>query len=519
MPDTLFSSDEFGKFLTLLEESSRAHKEIERLFIEPADGVLRRVKSRRHHLVFGRRGSGKSSLLTKAKADLTIDRIPIAWVDLESFKGHSYPDLLISILIKTLQAFEKWLSTYAGASANRTIWSKMRRKPSRKPFNKKTLATLQAELSAKVIELEKELHTIEAAKIVEESGETTQDLSGKTLSLSAGYGGASAGAGVSRNQNRSSDSKRKEEFVRSKVDFLRRHVIEYQNLFDRIVDLADSEIYLILDDLYHIRREDQPKVVDYFHSIAKGHRLWLKIGTVRHRSVWYQHGNPPVGVKRGDDADDIDLDLTLERYKIASDFLEKVLDRLTQECGLEREEILTDGAFERLVLASGGVARDFLGILRRSVDVHRNNQTAATRSKITAEDVNVAAGEYDGAKQEEFRNEIYDDEIDGLRAVFEEIKKFCLDDVKCNCFLIEQGAQGKHINSIHELVDLKLLHKIKSRVSVKTKTQVGKLFEAYMLDLSQYAGARKRRDLEMIEFWKKDADERLRRAALIFRRD
>ena len=39
---------------------------------------------------FGRRGSGKSSLLRKAGADLTLDRRPIAHVNLEAFKGHSY---------------------------------------------------------------------------------------------------------------------------------------------------------------------------------------------------------------------------------------------------------------------------------------------------------------------------------------------------------------------------------------------------------------------------------------------
>jgi hypothetical protein len=37
-----------------------------------------------------------------------------------------------------------------------------------------------------------------------------------------------------------------------------------------------------------------------------------------------------------------------------------------------------------------------------------------------------------------------------------------------------------------------------------------------MLDLSQYAGARKRRDLEMVEFWKPDAGDKLRRISLIF---
>jgi hypothetical protein len=67
---------------------------------------------------------------------------------------------------------------------------------------------------------------------------------------------------------------------------------------------------------------------------------------------------------------------------------------------------------------------------------------------------------------------------------------------------------------IHELVDLKLIHLVRSRVTVSGRP--GRIFEAYMLDLSQYAGARKRRKLQMIEFWKKTSKEALRKASLIY---
>jgi ABC-type lipoprotein export system ATPase subunit len=75
----------------VVEESTRSTKEGVKYFIEPAPGTLSRAKSKRHHIVFGRRGSGKSSLLAKVTADLTLGRSPIAYVDLEEFKGHSTP--------------------------------------------------------------------------------------------------------------------------------------------------------------------------------------------------------------------------------------------------------------------------------------------------------------------------------------------------------------------------------------------------------------------------------------------
>src|SRR5438309_5259094 len=78
-----------------IEEATRSSEEGVKRFIEPAHGTLSRALAKRPHIVFGRRGSGKSSLLRKAAADLTVDRRPLAFVDLESFKGHSYPDVLI----------------------------------------------------------------------------------------------------------------------------------------------------------------------------------------------------------------------------------------------------------------------------------------------------------------------------------------------------------------------------------------------------------------------------------------
>src|SRR2546426_9777356 len=97
---TVLETDQMQRLVTKVEEATRSTREGVKNFVPPAQGVLARVLSKRHHIVFGRRGSGKSSLLDKAAADLTVDRRPIAKVDLEAFKGHSYPDVLLSILIR-----------------------------------------------------------------------------------------------------------------------------------------------------------------------------------------------------------------------------------------------------------------------------------------------------------------------------------------------------------------------------------------------------------------------------------
>ena len=115
----LLESEQVLGMVTSIEESTRATQHGVARFVEPAQGTLRRAISRRHHIVFGRRGSGKTSLLRKAAAELTVDRRPIAFIDLEPFKGHTYPDVLLSVLISTFEAFATWLSDAGRAPSNK----------------------------------------------------------------------------------------------------------------------------------------------------------------------------------------------------------------------------------------------------------------------------------------------------------------------------------------------------------------------------------------------------------------
>jgi hypothetical protein len=105
---------------------------------------------------------------------------------------------------------------------------------------------------------------------------------------------------------------------------------------------------------------------------------------------WYVHGDPPIGVKLADDADDadeIDFDLSLEKYSLAKDLLTKVLKIFVNDRdNLSIPKILNEGAIDRLVLASGELARDFLAIFRRAVDVAGERGEGHRGLKIGSED-------------------------------------------------------------------------------------------------------------------------------------
>ena len=169
-----------------IEEATRSTEEGVKRFIEPAQGTLSRALAKRPHIVFGRRGSGKSSLLRKAVADLTVDRRPIAFVDLESFKGHSYPDVLISILIQTLERFSHWLDTAAVSPANKTsFWQKLfGTTPKRPPFDKAKTKALSQRLENEIVDLRRVLLeedgiATETRNVISKSAEGSVGVSAK----------------------------------------------------------------------------------------------------------------------------------------------------------------------------------------------------------------------------------------------------------------------------------------------------------------------------------------------------
>jgi len=452
-------SNTISNLAVLIKESYRSTESGVKRFIEPAAGTLMQSTSKTHSIVFGRRGSGKSSLLRKAAQDLTIDRRPIAYVDLETFKGHSYPDVLLSVLIQTFNEFEEWLRTAAIYSANKTsFWQKFFGKaPQRPSFNKKDAENLAGVLKEKGDELNRLLHSSDNVNIHKTT--KSEAISTTEAEIGAGINSpiAQIKSNISDKDNLSLSEETKESYQSNKIEFLHRHILEYQEIFRVMSGISDGDSFLFLDDLYYLKRSDQARVIDYFHRVGKGNKLWLKIGTVRHRSTWYIHGDPPYGLKLGDDAHEINLDLTLENYSTTKSFLVKILQSFFDDVKIEIKDLLVDEAIDRLVLASGGVTRDFLGIFDRSITVVQERGIDYRGSRIGKEDVNIAAGRYSSTKMDEFKNDILNDnEHISLEDAFRKIKHFCINRAKTNLFLVDRmDENGKTI--IEELMDLRLV--------------------------------------------------------------
>jgi energy-coupling factor transporter ATP-binding protein EcfA2 len=512
------NSSQVDQLLVLCEEVMRATPEGAHRFIEPAPGVLSRAKSKQHNIIFGRRGSGKSSLLRKVAADLTVDRRPIAFVDMETFKGHSYPDVLISVLIKSLQEFKKWIDGAAVTPATKTsFWQKLfGTKPQRPPFNKAKTQALSVKLAKLIADLVEQLRAPESAtKQVKKNTAVEDNVTLEAAAeLKAAGNSLKTKAKVATKAN--SAAEEQSTYVSHKIEYLHQHILSFQNFFQELSLLSDGPSFLILDDLYHIRKSDQPKVVDYFHRIGKGNGMWLKVGTIKHRSQWYQHSDPPIGMKLGDDAKEINLDISLEKFETLRDFLRKILNNLMAEVPpLSINDLMNRTAIDRLIVASGGVTRDFIGIFSGAISQAKNRPHGDSRGpKIGAEDVNRASGEYDPLKREEFKLDT-DSDRELLEQAFQDVATFCTEKSKCNVFLVSQKLKGPVREAVDQLIDLRLIHPVKSRVTLKTGAK-GELFEAYMLDLSQYTAARKVPNFQMLDLSASETSEAVRKGSLVY---
>ena len=153
------------------------------------------------------------------------------------------------------------------------------------------------------------------------------------------------------------------------------------------------DAFIILDDFYRLAEEDQPRIAGYFHRVVKDTEVWLKFGSIQFWTQLYS-GKLSVGLQESHDARVLSLDRGLLDFDSSKRFLESILAALAAEVSADVSQLLSDGAKDRLVLAAGGVPRDYIGLLGESIAVAKNRGSTSKSgsARVIAEDVNEAAG-------------------------------------------------------------------------------------------------------------------------------
>jgi hypothetical protein len=269
-----------------------------------------------------------------------------------------------------------------------------------------------------------------------------------------------------------------------------------------------SRATILLDDFYLINPPAQPDVIDYLHRLVRGTRLYLKIGTIRHRSSLVRHEGQTIGIELYQDAEPIDLDQTFEEISATHAHLAHMLDSMGRQCDIESAstQLLSPNGLFALTLASGGVPRDYLTIFVEAIRIARESRKLKWLTPTA-----VYKGAYRIARRTKLTNlrqDVGNDDAVGLERVFQDLLNFCLRERRKTAFLISEdeamGSPAQH-EVIKQLMDFKLAHVVEPDTSAASG-RPGR-YEAYTLDFAFFMEPR-RRNIEIVEFWEKDENRR-----------
>ncbi|MCP9485018.1 MAG: ATP-binding protein [Gaiellaceae bacterium MAG52_C11] len=506
------SDEDVIRLLPALAEAERATEATAARFVPPRPGILEEVSARRHQFVYGRRGVGKSTLLHRVAAVGSENNRAVIFVDIETLRGRPYPDVLIELLKELLDHLEERLR----ADGRFTSWKRRKLRRRVRDLASAMSQLLQAPQLAE--------HTVSTLRSQASQAKKGWSLGGSGQ-LGAQAHGAKATATAAGQIDRTDEKHETAQatvaakFEKTKMDGLVEAAILIRDVLGEAQKELEVPTLVVLDDFYHIPLDDQPDVLAYLHQIVKGLDISLKVCGVRRLLRPYAAGDPPVGMQPEHDAGTIPLDITLERFEVAKQFLERVLSGISTPLGIELNRLLTDGGRERLVLASGGVARDYLSLVRRALRnaTERPSHQWRVKNRITAEDVAQAATDLYGQKQEELKQDA-GDEAEALRSRLSEIVRFCVETRRTNVFLVEttklqEEDWGKDVEA---LADLRFIHRVDT-LSTKRggETYAGRKFAAFTLDLSTWTSTRSEQ-ISPINFWEREGRQKIRDPKLIY---
>ncbi len=243
-------SSEVEKLRRIVQENIR----IQRGGAETIDYIdvsraLADMVAKQNHVVFGRRGCGKTLLLRATQQKVDGD-VRVVYINCEDYKQHSFPNVLIEILDALFEELEKNLSGWFG----------------RKRRSRELIREIRAELASLKEGADEADRTVKETNAAEVAGKVGTSL--VTGSLEIGAGISSARKAAIEQEYKQHDSKIQK--LNLLLPKLKKRVREF---FEISTDVKG--VFLELDDFYHLSRTMQPHVADYVKTSRFSSRLRL----------------------------------------------------------------------------------------------------------------------------------------------------------------------------------------------------------------------------------------------------
>jgi Cdc6-like AAA superfamily ATPase len=480
-----------SQLITVLKEKPRATRYANREYIDTGNN-LELICLPRHTVVFGRRGSGKTMLLSELEGNAKANGHGVIWIDIDTYKSLTFPDILIQVLRCLFHALLRDV-----ARCNRVY----------RPLRYWNTRSVRKELLQEEGFLNQLLERFEESELVIERNNNEKSNYSRNSTLKASKG-LSTGLAESHGSERSSGLSESATGTDRKIDRISRHLHDAKGLLERACSRAHGTYYLVLDDFYHLDTGDQAQVLDYLQSLTKNLDVHIKFGTIAHRSNLYRRGDRLIqGLQKEHDVLPIDLDRTFQNFTEVENFIRALWNQIKLKVpGAEFDSLFSENSWRQLILASGGSPRDFMNILARALELGRSR----AKDKLDVFLVNEAANLY---LRETKHDDLISDKSDQtgeIEQMLLDIRRFCTNDRKRNLFLVSKDdLEAKHhqVEMLRQLLDYRFIHLVHTNTSAAGKD--GR-YAAYMLDVGLYAHPQRRGEnrIRQVNFLERDDEHR-----------
>ena len=369
-------------------------------FIPFLGGEERRIYSKTNHVVFGRRGAGKSSLVLYACHQARKDNLPFCWIAMQQYRRRSDLQVIPQVLSEIVEA--------------------LRAEPDSDPVRINSLTRVVGRLEDRGLSLTKD--------------EITQSLP---------------------------------IFARDFLPFVKKR----------------GQFFLFIDDLHLVHPDLQPFLLSSVYAFSRGNNVHLKITAIENLTH-LQNEMEQEGLQTPGDAQIIRLDYNLVDPGRAHDHIVEIVGSYVKYVGIPSPQALCGKhVLERLTWVSAGVPRDALYIFSNAI----TKAIAGKRKRIGLVDVNMSAADSLTEKERYISDDVGDD-ASRVSAVVNDIKTFCLKEIRSNAFLVHLDPGSDLYQMIKKASDLRFIHVIHPGI---TPEKAGEKYEVFMLDYAFYTGFRK----------------------------
>lgn len=495
-----FDRPEVRQLGLVLTEATGARRDSFEFYIRPvgADDA----EAEYHHFIFGQRGSGKSSLMRNLEYQCKESGKGYVWIDQRIFTDLEYPDVLISCVLQILEDLSTSIENKQG-EGDSGRWKRIALRLSLRPLD---------ELSARLAKAIENFRILKQAPLDATIAWTykiaTTDAVEALGSVKVGALGGSGGA----KSNASREITSTQTVVTKKGEYLERALTDLRRLLQDCAHRLGGG-FIFVDDLYLIAKSKQPRVVGYLHRLVKDSGFWLKIGSIRYLTNNFIPGDPPVGMQERHDAHVVPLDRQFNHFDTTKGFLEEILSKLAGSVDIDPKVLFTDGARERLVLAAGGVPRDYLLLVREAIEEARERgiTTKTGSHRVGVEDVNAAAGRIAPGKLEDLKRDT-PSEADVLERRVIDLTNFCR--TRKSAYFLIDSQDHELMNELSTLQHLRFAHLLYQSETIPDRSS--QRFNVYLLDIAQLSYQRATQGVD-IDGWR--TREKRRNRKLVYTND